>query len=51
MILEIKYPEITKKTSTPTKPPTKIFGHAWNIITMPIAIVLSPSISARYFKE
>jgi hypothetical protein len=28
MIFEIKYPEITKKISTPIKPPGKILGNA-----------------------
>lgn len=47
IIPEIRYPEMTKKMSTPMKPPGMKRGQAWNITTMPTAIVLRPSISAR----
>jgi len=46
----IKYPLITKKTSTPTKPPLNSLKPAWKKITGTTARVLKPSISARYFK-
>lgn len=49
MIDEIKYPEITKKISTPIKPPGKISGKPWNRTTEIIAIARSPSISGLYF--
>jgi hypothetical protein len=45
---DIKYPEITKNTSTPINPPVNNYGYAWNMTTIVIAIVLSPSISSRY---
>jgi len=48
MMPEIKYPEITKNTSTPINPPVSNYGYAWNMTTMDIAIVLNPSISGRY---
>ncbi|GAA5135524.1 hypothetical protein GCM10025767_13490 [Thalassotalea piscium] len=41
----IKNPEITKKTSTPTKPPEKALKPAWFNMTKATAIVLNPSIS------
>ena len=41
----MRYPEITKKTSTPINPPVSISSHAWKITTMPTAIVLGPSMS------
>ena len=49
----IKYPEITKKISTPKKPPekmslSKILICAWYIITALTAIALNPSISGLY---
>jgi hypothetical protein len=45
---DIKYPEITKNTSTPINPPVNNYGYAWNMTTIVIAIVLSPSISGQY---
>jgi hypothetical protein len=47
MICEIKYPDMTKKTSTPMNPPDKVSGKAWYMITKVTAIVLKPSISGR----
>lgn len=46
---EIRKPEITKKTSTPTKPPLNIctLGKAWNTKTANTATALKPSISGR----
>ena len=43
MILEMRYPEITKKMSTPMKPPGRKAGHAWKMTTIPTAMVLNPS--------
>lgn len=45
----IKYPDITKKTSTPTKPPLNTDIFRWYAKTSSTAMALSPSISARYF--
>ena len=39
---------MTKKTSTPTKPPDSPGSFAWNSTTATTAIARSPSISARY---
>ncbi len=50
MIPEMRYPEMTKKTSTPMKPPGINSGKPWKIKTIPMAMVLSPSISARYYE-
>jgi hypothetical protein len=47
MIPEIKKPEITKKTSTPIKPPGRSSGKAWNMTTTNTASALNPSISGR----
>lgn len=47
-MLVIKYPEITKKTSTPINPPGKIVGQAWKMTTEMIAIALKPSMSFLY---
>jgi hypothetical protein len=47
MMLDIKYPEITKNISTPINPPIINYGHVWNITTIPTAIVLRPSMSGR----
>lgn len=41
----IKYPEITKNTSTPTYPPGKDKGKAWNKTTDATAKALRPCIS------
>src|SRR6056297_1091907 len=49
MIVVIRKPEITKKTSTPTKPPAKMSNPAWKKITGSTATARSPSISRRYF--
>ena len=48
MMLEIRKPEMTKKTSTPTKPPWTVSGKAWNPTTVRTAIPRSPSMSGRY---
>jgi hypothetical protein len=48
---EIKYPEITKKTSTPINPPGNHAGNAWKATTIKTATARSPSISERYCKE
>ena len=42
---------MTKKTSTPRNPPGTHLAPIWNKITGITAIVLSPSISGRYFME
>jgi hypothetical protein len=47
MIDVIRYPEITKKTSTPMKPPPKPGMFAWNKTTGAIASARNPSMSAR----
>lgn len=41
----IKKPEMTKKTSTPTKPPENKLNPAWFNMTKNTAMVLRPSIS------
>jgi hypothetical protein len=51
MIVVIRYPLITKKTSTPTNPPEKVLNPAWNKITGKTAIARKPSISLRYFTD
>src|SRR5881397_2114751 len=48
MVRVIRNPEMTKKTSTPMKPP-ETPRCAWNSRTRPTAIVRSPSMSVRYF--
>jgi hypothetical protein len=48
IMLEMRYPEITKKMSTPMNPPGMNEGQAWKRMTIPTAIVLKPSISGRY---
>ena len=50
-MLVIRKPEITKKTSTPMKPPGRAFGKAWKFITSITAMARRPSISGRYFGE
>ena len=47
MMPEMRYPEMTKKTSTPMKPPVMKSGKPWKMSTMAMAIVLRPSMSAR----
>ena len=52
MIIEvIKNPLITKKISTPTKPPLNDSNPAWNNITGTIASALNPSISGLYVTD
>jgi hypothetical protein len=46
----IKYPEITKKISTPIKPPPENSGNMWNTQTLRMAKALNPSISGLYIK-
>jgi len=48
MLVVMRKPEMTKKTSTPTKPPGTIQGKAWNKTTDPTAMARSPSMSGRY---
>lgn len=48
MMLNIKYPEITKKISTPENPPGSAPGKAWYITTDNIARALRPSMSGLY---
>ena len=43
----IKYPEITKNTSTPTKPPPNPGTPKWNNNTATTATARSPSMSLR----
>ena len=43
----MRKPEITKKTSTPTKPPRAAPTPAWKVTTSPTATARSPSMSAR----
>jgi hypothetical protein len=47
MIVEIKNPEMTKKTSTPMKPPGNQLGNAWKPTTGSMASARRPSISGR----
>ena len=47
--LDIKYPLITKKTSTPTYPPLKNSNPAWKKITIKTATARRLSISGRYW--
>ena len=44
---EIRYPEIAKKTSTPTNPPGTRPGKAWKPMTRRTATARSPSMSGR----
>ena len=44
----MRYPEITKKISTPINPPEIHSGKAWNATTEITAIARRPSISGRY---
>src|SRR5690606_3332846 len=48
MLPVIRKPEITKKTSTPTKPPASNAGSIWKKTTAKTAKARKPSISARY---
>ena len=51
IMVEMRNPEITKKTSTPTKPDLKMLsGKAWKRTTEMTAIARSPSISGRYLR-
>src|SRR3954468_7133408 len=44
----IRKPEITKKMSTPMKPPSSAVGNAWYSTTEPTAMARRPSMSGRY---
>ena len=49
--VEIRNPEMTKKTSTPTNPDLKMLsGKAWKRTTEMTAMARSPSISGRYLR-
>ena len=51
MMVDIRNPEMTKKTSTPTNPDLKILsGKAWKRTTEMTAMARSPSISGRYLR-
>ena len=51
MIVEMRNPDMTKKTSTPTKPDLKMLsGKAWKSTTEMTAMARSPSISGRYLR-
>ena len=51
MMVEIRNPEMTKKTSTPTKPDLKMLsGKAWKRTTEMTAMARSPSMSGRYLR-
>ena len=51
MMVEMRNPEMTKKTSTPTKPDLKtLSGKAWKRTTEMTAIARKPSISGRYLR-
>ena len=47
IMLVIKYPLITKKTSTPTKPPENRLISRWNNTTTRTDMPLRPSMSVR----
>ena len=49
MMVEIRKPEITKKMSTPTNPPSTQVGNAWKATTETTATARRPSMSGRYF--
>src|SRR4051794_26516363 len=44
----IRNPDMTKNTSTPTKPPGMMVGKAWNATTHRTATARSPSMSGRH---
>src|SRR4249919_2641226 len=48
MIVVIRYPEITKNTSTPTNPPVNSELLRWKNITERTATARNPSTSGRY---
>ena len=51
MMVEMRNPEITKNTSTPTNPDLKMLsGKAWKSTTEMTAMARSPSISGRYLR-
>ena len=51
MMVEMRNPEMTKNTSTPTKPDLKtLSGKAWKRTTEMTAMARSPSISGRYLR-
>ena len=43
----MRKPEMTKNTSTPTKPPGRADGNEWKTTTVTMAIARSPSMSGR----
>src|ERR1041384_903297 len=47
-MVEMRKPEMTKKISTPTKPPANTPGNAWKPTTASTATARRPSMSARY---
>lgn len=51
MMVEMRNPDMTKKTSTPTKPDLKMLsGKAWKSTTEMTAMARKPSISGRYLR-
>ena len=51
MMVEMRKPDITKNTSTPTKPDLKMLsGKAWKRTTEMTAMARRPSISGRYLR-
>ena len=51
MMVEMRNPETTKNTSTPTKPDLKtLSGKAWKRTTEITAMARRPSISGRYLR-
>ena len=51
MMVEMRKPEMTKNTSTPTKPDLKtLSGKAWKRTTEMTAMARSPSMSGRYLR-
>ena len=51
MMVEMRKPDITKNTSTPTKPDLKMLsGNAWKRTTEITAMARSPSMSGRYLR-
>ena len=50
-MVDIRNPDMTKKTSTPTKPDLKMLsGKAWKSTTEMTAMARRPSISGRYLR-
>ena len=51
MMVEMRKPDITKNTSTPTKPDLNMLsGKAWKSTTEMTAMARRPSISGRYLR-